>query len=70
MGAIFMWDDFMKSTVMLNFGESVKNIMKRQGITQEQLAFDLDVDREVHLESIWTQTSSSRWLMLWASVLH
>lgn len=45
MGAIFMWDDFMKSTVMLNFGESVKNIMKRQGITQEQLAFDLDVDR-------------------------
>ncbi|ELB21463.1 hypothetical protein OIS_03478 [Enterococcus faecium EnGen0035] len=45
MGDIFMWDDFMKSTVMLNFGESVKDIMKRKGITQEQLAFDLGVDR-------------------------
>lgn len=35
----------MKSTVMLNFGESVKDIRKSQGITQEQLAFDFGVDR-------------------------
>lgn len=47
MGDIFMWDDFMKATVMLNFGENVKDIMKRKGITQEQLAFDLGVNRSI-----------------------